>query len=391
VRRILPFVVAACFVAPLSSEAQSVNAKRIASDSAQIIGVLARLDSAWHAGDASMWVSHYVPDATFINIIGARMTDTSALRARLAQIFGGVFRGSRHVGTLRRLRFIGTDAAIIDEDIEITGFVGLPPGIAPTAPGVLQTRMRHVMTRRAGRWTIVASQNTAVVPTAGSPSSPDASGSEVPSVTIDYSFLLDNNCAQFARRPLDSALVAHVIATVPAYREQWAARGPALLRTSVAVVGHPFAYHEARPSIITCGLVSMSLPLMLNAQSFQRGRALAGSQAGEMTVFVNTLWHEMTHRYVDDILARMPDRTTPLLTKYADETPVVLAHLHLYAIQELVYRRLGLIQEAELATGVEEQLPLGRVNLGRAHEIVTKEGAEAFVSELQRAPRPTGR
>jgi D-alanyl-D-alanine carboxypeptidase len=56
--------------------------------------------------------------------------------------------------------FLGTDAAIADEDIEITGF-------------------------------------------AERQSSPDARGSEVPSVAIEYSFLLDNNFAQFAKRPLD--------------------------------------------------------------------------------------------------------------------------------------------------------------------------------------------
>jgi len=99
---------------------------RASADSARISAVLAGLDSAWHAGDADRWVAHYGPDADFIgfvNISGTRMTDLATLRGRLAQIFGGIFRGSRHVGTLRRLRFLG-----------------------------------------AGRWMIVASQNTAVAP-----------------------------------------------------------------------------------------------------------------------------------------------------------------------------------------------------------------------------------
>ena len=134
------------------------------ADSARIATVLAALDSAWQSGAAKQWVAHYAPDANFINISGMRMTDRATLEARLAQIFGGIFRGSRHVGTLRHLRFLGADAAVADEDIEITGFAGLPAGISPTAPGVLRTRMRHVLERRAGRWVIVASQNTAVAP-----------------------------------------------------------------------------------------------------------------------------------------------------------------------------------------------------------------------------------
>jgi hypothetical protein len=95
---------------------------------------------------------------------GALMTNRDALRARLDQIFRGVFRGSRHEGTLRHLRFLGPDAAAVDEDIEITRFASLPAGIRPTAPGVLRTRMRHVFQRTGGRWVIVSSQNTAVAP-----------------------------------------------------------------------------------------------------------------------------------------------------------------------------------------------------------------------------------
>jgi hypothetical protein len=253
--------------------------------------------------------------------------------------------------------------------------------------------MRHAVSYRRPRRALtpatLALIGTALAAPLGAQSrrdaSPNAAVADVPSVALDYSPLLDGACAQRSSRPLDSTLVAHVIATVPAYRAQWAARGPALLRAEVAVTGQPFAYHEARPAIVTCGLPSISFPLVLNAQSFQRGRALAGSDAGEMTLFVNTLWHEMSHRHVDDILQRQPGHTTPLLTKYAGELPVVVNHLHLYAIQELVYRRLGLSPEVDLAIGVEKQL-MNHASFDRAHEIVAREGADAFVRELRGAP-----
>lgn len=135
-----------------------------AADSVRIAAVLSDLDAAWHAADADRWVAHYAPDARFVNIAGRLMADRGALRGRLDQIFHGVFSGSRHVGTLRHLRFLTPDVAVADEDIEITGFTGLPGGIRPTAPGVLRTRMRHVLRRAGERWEIVASQNTAVAP-----------------------------------------------------------------------------------------------------------------------------------------------------------------------------------------------------------------------------------
>ena len=157
---------ATCLITAISAGAQT-RSGRPASDSSRIVSILAGLDSAWHDGDADRWVAHYAPGpdfVDFINISGTRMSDPATLRTRLAQIFSGIFRGSRHVGTLRHLRFLDADAAIADEDIEITGFTGLPAGISPTEPGVLRTRMRHVLTRRRGAWLIVASQNTAVAP-----------------------------------------------------------------------------------------------------------------------------------------------------------------------------------------------------------------------------------
>jgi len=163
----LRLALAVCVVGSAVANAQAASGARAAADSVRIVSVLAALDSAWHNGDADRWVAHYAaaPDfGGFINISGMRMDDPATLRTRLAQIFGGIFRGSRHVGTLRRLRFVGADAAVADEDIEITGFTGLPAGISATAAGVLRTRMRHVLVRRGDQWVITASQNTAIAP-----------------------------------------------------------------------------------------------------------------------------------------------------------------------------------------------------------------------------------
>ena len=134
------------------------------ADSTSIAAIVADLDSSWARADAALWASHYTPDAEFINILGMLMPDMKSMQARHHEIFQGVFRGSRHHGALRRVRFLGPDVAIADVDVEVTGFKALPPGSVPTAPGVLRTRMRHILARVGGTWKILASQNTAVAP-----------------------------------------------------------------------------------------------------------------------------------------------------------------------------------------------------------------------------------
>lgn len=134
------------------------------ADVASIHAIVADLDEAWARADADRWASHYAPQAQFINILGMVMPDVPSMRARHHEIFTGVFAGSRHHGSVRSLRFLTPDVAIADVDIEVTGFKALPPGARPTEPGVLRTRMRHVLQRLEGRWRITATQNTAVAP-----------------------------------------------------------------------------------------------------------------------------------------------------------------------------------------------------------------------------------
>jgi uncharacterized protein (TIGR02246 family) len=133
-------------------------------DRTSIDALVADLDRAWAEQDADRWAAHYLPDAEFINILGRVMPDAKAMRARHHEIFTGVFAGSRHHGTLRSLRLLTADVAVADVDIEVTGFRALPPGARETAPGVLRTRMRHVLKKIDGRWWIAATQNTAVAP-----------------------------------------------------------------------------------------------------------------------------------------------------------------------------------------------------------------------------------
>lgn len=137
-----------------------------AADSTSIRAIIADLDSAWAHADANRWASHYAQDADFVNILGMYMADTKAMHDRHHEIFTGVFKGSRHVGTLRRLRFLDDSVAIADVDVEVTGFKALPPGVVPTAPGVLRTRMKHILVKSGEQWRIVATQNTAVAPMA---------------------------------------------------------------------------------------------------------------------------------------------------------------------------------------------------------------------------------
>lgn len=56
------------------------------------------------------------------------------------------------------------------------------------------------------------------------------------------------------------------------------------------------------------------------------------------------LYHEVLHQYIRDITGPgkgQPMHPTPLVSRYADDVLYTRTHLHLIAIQRLVYQRLG--------------------------------------------------
>jgi len=133
---------------------------------------LDRLAQAWNTADGAMWANEYWPEGELVNILGGVMPNAEAIRERHAAVLAGPFKGSHFESTVRHIQFLGPDVAIVDTDIRVTNFRALPRGAVATSPGLLQTRMKHVYQRRDGKWRIIASQNTAVLPTVDAPLTP---------------------------------------------------------------------------------------------------------------------------------------------------------------------------------------------------------------------------
>ena len=140
------------------------------SASAEALAPVTALAAAWNRGDATAFGSSYWPDASFTNILGGVLRGRESITQQHARIFATFYKGSRFdfhvVGTVA----LGADHALVDTDAELTGFAQSPPGVMETAPGVMRTRLRHIVERRDAQWGILFSQNTAIAPDA--PSSP---------------------------------------------------------------------------------------------------------------------------------------------------------------------------------------------------------------------------
>lgn len=128
---------------------------------------LARQADAWNRHDAKAWVAAFSDDAEFINILGMTLIGRAEIEKRHAEIFASIFARSRVLVTTRKVRLLGSAAAIAETDYELRDYDRLPPGIVATeVDGTLRTRLKYVWAFEQDQWRIVAAQNTAILPAA---------------------------------------------------------------------------------------------------------------------------------------------------------------------------------------------------------------------------------
>jgi uncharacterized protein (TIGR02246 family) len=121
-------------------------------------------EASWASMDGQAYAANYAEDANFINPLGGVVAGRQAIADIHAFLLGGLFAGSVQTGQVRRIVPLTGTLAIVDLDVLLTGFVGLPPGLVPTGPNEVATRARLVVVKNGPRWEILAQQMTRIAP-----------------------------------------------------------------------------------------------------------------------------------------------------------------------------------------------------------------------------------
>ena len=124
-----------------------------------IMDIVTAVTAAWTAKDASAYTAAYAEDVQVINPLGVSLTGREPLRAQHAFLFAGPFAGSTQTIEVRDIQFLTGTIAIVYQDVSLTGYASLPPGL-PSSGGVVRTRVTWVVEKRGGSWEIVFQQMT---------------------------------------------------------------------------------------------------------------------------------------------------------------------------------------------------------------------------------------
>jgi hypothetical protein len=198
---------------------------------------------------------------------------------------------------------------------------------------------------------------------------------EGPIIKYRYSSVFDRWCSATNGTVVPDSKRQQLLGKVENIQAEWDKLGPKLLATTETLVGEPFQRREVTATLFLCGRTpSMSMPLLINGNWFVDGEKQIPDDMATHIVF-----HELLHIYlVDHFMVE-----SALRKKYEaeGESFLVLNHLHLMAIQKLVYLELGL--EEELGRVIANDNILAKGAYERSWEIVNDLGHEAFVAELQ--------
>lgn len=197
-----------------------------------------------------------------------------------------------------------------------------------------------------------------------------------PKLFFSYSFLYDDICA--GNNPVDDQWAAEASAREGEFAALWEAQAPVLMGALISEFGRGFTRKEMSVTLSVCpAAASLSNPLVLNVSRFMKSYMQQYPVRPDFA-FVDLLFHELLHTWV---VEGWPE-SSALLAKYKDESRSVRNHLHLMAVQKLIYLKLGRQDLLQWIGSNYSRMPGG---YGRAWDIVNRiEGHEAFVAELRR-------
>jgi uncharacterized protein (TIGR02246 family) len=119
---------------------------------------------AWNRGDAKAYSQNFQEEGGFTNVLVMVFYGRRDFEHRHAELFSTIFKGSALAQSIRKIRFLRPDVAVVDVDTEMTGYTKMPPGVQAVPDGILRTRLQEVLVKENGCWWIAAYHNVDVKP-----------------------------------------------------------------------------------------------------------------------------------------------------------------------------------------------------------------------------------
>jgi uncharacterized protein (TIGR02246 family) len=131
--------------APLTTEA----------DEAAIKAIVKQVEDGWNAHDGKAFSAPFAADADYVIVNGMYIKGREEIEKGHTGIFTTIYKDSRNAATIKSIRFLRPDVAVVhvEWNLEIR-----PGGDKHRALNTM------IMTRDSGKWSIAAFHNTPIAP-----------------------------------------------------------------------------------------------------------------------------------------------------------------------------------------------------------------------------------
>jgi uncharacterized protein (TIGR02246 family) len=136
---------------------QGVKAQDSSADEATLRAIVQQVQDGWNAHDAKAFAAPFAADADYVVVNGMQIKGRDAIEKGHTGIFTTIYKESRNVGTVKSVRFLRPDVAVVHVEWNLEFKAG-----GETKKGHAINTM--VMTKEGDKWSIAAFHNTPIQP-----------------------------------------------------------------------------------------------------------------------------------------------------------------------------------------------------------------------------------
>lgn len=141
------------FTVALSGKAQT--SQKMSQDETAVREIVQQVQDGWNAHDSKAFAAPFAADADYVVVNGMYIKGRDAIEEGHTGIFTAIYKDSRNAATIKSVRFVRKDVAVV----HIEWNLEFNAGGEKRKAHALNTM---IMTKDKGKWSIAAFQNTPI-------------------------------------------------------------------------------------------------------------------------------------------------------------------------------------------------------------------------------------
>ncbi len=134
---------------------------KMSNDETAIRANVKQMETGWNANSGAEFAKPFAEDSDYVVVNGTHIKGRAANAAGHQQIFNTIYKDSRNVATIKQIRFVRPDVAVVHV------FGTRRPTREADSALIGDARITMTMVKNNGKWEIAAFQNTSIQPTGG--------------------------------------------------------------------------------------------------------------------------------------------------------------------------------------------------------------------------------